>query len=189
MELISNLDFHRGLNEQSLTEYYKNLQLELSNNVINKKVVYLDTKFWVVLRDGLLHPEKNAFATELLKLSESLFENGTCIFPISEDVFMEVMKQTDSTTLKATIQLIDKLSNGITLISFDERFKLEVLSFIDFTTGRGVHETKKLIWSKLPYLMGFYSFRHPKLTANGNLILQKFGIDQLIPLYTSLKIG
>jgi hypothetical protein len=179
MDIIKKLDFHRGRSEQLLCDYYVQLRLELSKKVIIKKVVYLDTKYWILLRDGFLYPEKNILATELLKLSESLFENGKCIFPISEDVFMEVLKQTDSTTLKATVDLIDKLSNGITLLSFDERFKLEVLNFWYSTTGRTVHKTKQLVWSKLPYNAGFYSFCHPNLTAKGNLELQKAHIEQL----------
>jgi len=179
MDVIRKLDFHRGRNEQLLYDYYIQLRLELSKNVINKKVIYLDTKFWVLLRDGFLYPEKNTSASELLKLSKSLSENEKCIFPISEDVFMEVMKQTDSTTLKETVDLIDKLSNGITLLSFDERFKLEILHFFDSAADRTVYETKKLVWSKLPYNAGFYSFRQPSLSVNDNLELQKAHIEQL----------
>ncbi len=175
----STIDFHRNNPEQTLENYYKYLRLELSGNVINKKVIYLDTKFWVLLRDAILFPDKDLQVTELLKISEFLNENNKCIFPISEDVFIEVLKQTDINTLIATVTLIDKLSNGISLINFDERVMLEVMNFWAETTGKPVHDTKELVWTKFSYILGFNTCSLSSLNKAENLILQKSFVDEM----------
>ena len=179
MEFKSAIDFHRNNPEQSLESHYKNLRLELSNNVIDKKVIYLDTKFWVLLRDAILFPDKDLQVTELLKTSEFLNESNKCIFPISEDVFLEVLKQTDLRTLTTTVALIDKLSNGISLINFDERVMLEVMNFLGVTTGKPVHETKELVWTKFSYILGFNTCSISSLGKAENLMLQKSFVDEM----------
>ena len=75
-------------------------------------MVYLDTKFWVLLRDGYLQPTKKKLENTLLNLALYLSDDQICIFPISDVVFMEVLKQTDAKTLKATAELIDILQTG-----------------------------------------------------------------------------
>lgn len=179
MAQSNRLHFNQGRNHQSLLEYYTVLQLELSKKVLNKKIIYLDTKFWVLLRDGLLYPEKKILEKELLLLSESLFENGKCIFPITEDVFMEVMKQTDSTTLIATAQVIDKLSDGVILIDSKTRLHFEVRHFILTKQGKPFFETKHLVWSKLSYVLGFQSFYFPDFNPDDNLMFEKSFVDHV----------
>lgn len=179
MEFVNTIDYHRHENDQSLEDYYSHLRIQLSRNIIDKNIIYLDTKFWVLLRDSYLSPSKNSDVTRILRSCLSLHEDGKCIFPISEDVFIEVMKQTDLETLKATIFLIDKLSNGISLISYDERIRLEIMHFWRSNTGKTVHDIKNLIWTKLAYLLGFHTFYFSEIDSKENSILQKALLDQM----------
>ncbi len=177
MEFINTINFHREHNQQTLSEHYQNLRLQLSKNVIDRKIVYFDTKFWVLLRNSFLYPKLNADTDKLLTLSLSLVEDKKCTFPISENIFIEIMKQTDDKTRQATIQLIDTLSNGVTFINYDERFKLEVLHFLDSMNGRSIYPIERLIWTKMAYVMGARSYYHPSISIDENLILQKAFVD------------
>jgi hypothetical protein len=188
LEFVDTFDFHRSHPEQSIEDYYRSLRLGLSQEMAGKKVVYLDTKFWVILRDGYLDQTKNELESKLLSLTLDLSAKKVCVFPISEDVFLEIIKQTDNKTLEATAELIDKLSNGISSISYDERIKLEIIQFWYSTLGKNVYDTKELVWTKLAYNMGLHGFEIPQLSTDDNRVLQKAFIDQMWSISMSKMI-
>lgn len=190
MKFVDTFEFHKNNPEQAPHDYYRSIRLKLSEQVLDKKIIYLDTKFWVLMRKGLLDPIDYPLENELLTLAIELSSQGECIFPISEDVFLEVMKQTDERTLKATAELIDKLSQGISSISSEERIKLELLHYWYSITGKHVYRTEQLVWTKLPYLMGVQQFEIPKVSADNNRVLQKSFMDQMwsISLFQMISI-
>jgi hypothetical protein len=149
----------------------ESLELELSKSLLNKKIIYFDTRFWIYMRDSILYPEEDRFReySKLLKISESLVKNGRCVFPISEDIFMEVMKQTDKKTRKKTCEIIDKLSTGIALIDYDERVIFEAKELFKIPT-----EKIKSVWTKLAYMMKKIPIDY------GNLILWDISLLELL---------
>lgn len=179
MELVDNFEYHKGNNSVSLEEYYRQRRLKLGCEVASKKVVYLDTKFWLLLRDASLYPDKKVNVTDFLKLCVELVKSGRFIFPISEDIYWEITKQVDPRTLKATARLIDKLSQGISVVGYDERVKSEVLHFMYHSMGKVVFEMNQIAWTKLPYHMGFSTFEIPILSYSDNLMMQKAFLDQM----------
>ena len=205
------------MSEQSLEDYYYSLRLDLSKQILDRKMVYLDTKFWLLLRDGYLHPEKNNLQNTLLNLALELSAEQICTFPISEDVFMEVMKQTDIKTLKVTAELIDKLSNGVMSVGYDERVKREIIYFLCSTLSSlqyrqipgnvkpeirhilysiigkigNVYETKELIWTKLAGHFALNAFPIPEwsfMSSEENLIHRKSFLKHMWPLSMSQMI-
>lgn len=182
MKFINYLSFHHNYFKQSLDDYQKDLRLELAKRVLNQKIIYLDTKFWILLRDGVLYPSQKPMNHELLELAISLAKTEKCIFPISEDIFIEVLQQTDFKTRKITIELIDQLSQGVTLISFDDRIRLEFLHFLHFfysNSGKTCYATNQLVWTKIPYLLGFYILDDLPFSPKNSLILQKAWLDKM----------
>ena len=63
------IGFHRTHNE-SPVNYLKLHQKVLHKNIYNSVVVYLDTKFWIILRDAAIG--KNTDGMELLELLRGL---------------------------------------------------------------------------------------------------------------------
>lgn len=179
MKFVDTFEFHKNNPEEAPHDYYRALRIKLSEQVLDKKVIYLDTKYWVLMRKGLLDPNDYPLENELLKLAIELSSQGQCIFPISEDVFLEVMKQTDERTLKATAELIDKLSQGVSSISAEERIKLELLDYWYSITGKSVYRTEQLVWTKLSYLMGVQQFEMPEISKGDNRIIQKSFMDHM----------
>jgi hypothetical protein len=178
MEFKSTLAKHINQQDISVKEYLQSLSLELYRDLTNKKIVYLDTKFWLIFRDVKLGRNQNRGAQTLFQLVCQLKKDGRCNFPISEDVFLEVMKQSDISTLSATAKLIDQLSDGRSLISLRERIGLEALHFVMQTTGMNVHPLEALVWTKIAYTMGFIS-PQTNLDPATDSAIQKAFIDQM----------
>ncbi len=133
--------------------HIKSHRLTISKLLEDKVIIYLDTKYWLILRDqnNETDPKKRILLDKIFELSDS----GKCIFPISEISFWEFLKQNDLETLKATTVLVDRLSKGISMINMDERRVLEFKNFFYCLTGRETHNLNKLIWTKLPLLLGY----------------------------------
>ena len=76
----------------------------------------MDLRFWIFLRDVELGRNDNQELIKLLDRIKFLVDEGLVICPISETVFIELMKQSDHETRLATARLIDRLSLGVTLV-------------------------------------------------------------------------
>lgn len=119
--MFNKIDSHRKHPDVTLEQHVKNKRIQLGSEISGKYKIYLDLRFWIFFRDvelGINHDEN---FIQLLNQIKSLVDNGTAICPISETVFIELMKQSDEKTRLATAKLIDRLSFGITLIVSPER--------------------------------------------------------------------
>ena len=100
--------------------------------------------------------------------------------PISETVFLELMKQSDRTSRRATAELVDAWSARATLIPAQTRIATEIAHFFHAVRYPGhVHPLDDLVWSKLSYVMGFV---HPSKTpfdAATELARQKASLDHM----------
>ena len=179
MKLIDTLSLHKSQPEIDFGTYAKGRKILLGKGLSNFTKIYLDTNYWILLCDAYLGREKNELQIKLLQLIFKLHESGQFLFPISEDIFLEVIKQTDASTLSTTVKLIDKFSKGITLLSAEERFQLEFFHFIDEKSGENVYQLEQLVWSKLPYTMGLLTPTNKKLSKDTNNLIQKAFLDQM----------
>jgi len=141
--------------EATLDEHIRQCQLELSAYVLKRKIIYLDTNFWLTLRDVKLGRKKDSLSQKIYELITLLSDKEVCLFPISETTFVEVLKQSDEVTLNETVSLIDTLSKGICLACMEDRIFLEILQFMYKNTNKNSHNTTELVWTKLPYILGY----------------------------------
>lgn len=137
-------------------------RIALGEALAQRHAIYLDTKYWILLRDANKGTSRSG-ALELLRLLREGTANGRLFCPISESVFVELMKQSDPTSRLAMAALIDELSLGATLIGQEARVATEISHFIHAKTGRtNLHPLKHLVWSKLSYVLGTF---YPKNTG------------------------
>ncbi|WP_269618469.1 hypothetical protein, partial [Zhongshania sp. BJYM1] len=122
---------------------------------------------------------KSALEKEFYEEIVSLVEESRLIFPISQDVFLEVIKQSDPETLHQTVTLIDRLSCGVSLINFEERLELEIKYFLYSSLGKSVHDCREMVWTKLAYNMGFLTPSNENIDPEINKVIQKAFIDQM----------
>ena len=163
-----------------MQSHLKQKQLDLARDIRAAKKVYLDTKFWILLRDARLGQDVGRDVVALLNLLEAGAAKGKVVCPISADTFIEIFRQTDRVTLRACAQLIDDLSKGVTIILLMGRISLEVLHFIQRSTKGpdAVHSMEELIWTKIPYVLGFTTPVSESLPAELDLAIQKAMLDQ-----------
>jgi hypothetical protein len=123
---------------------------------------------------GRSSDEHCEFLLEQLRVS---VKKGERICPISESIFLELLKQDDPVTRTETAKLIDELSEGVTLVPHHERVANEVAHFIHSTLGHSVHPLENLVWSKLSYVLGVLHPCQTVFPAEDELIIQKAFFD------------
>jgi len=181
MEHVDTLDRHLAEPNKSLKDYVKEKRSSLGCQLRNRKKVYLDTKYWILLRDSLLGIETNLSVKNLLELLESGVSSEYLICPIGAETFVEILRQTDETTLLKSVHLIDKLSQGVAILFHEERFSLElrylVLKYL--LEESSYHPPEEFVWTKLAYTLGFYTVGNTSFSQSEELALQKSFLDQM----------
>lgn len=109
--MVTTFEKHRQEPDKSLEEYTKSVRLQLGQDIQNCRKIYLDTNYWIELRDGILGRQKNNDYVKLLNLLRQAVAAEKLLCPISDENFNEILQQSDPTTLKASAKLIDELSN------------------------------------------------------------------------------
>jgi hypothetical protein len=176
-----SIRFHQEHPEISIDRYVKTRMLELWDSICSAKKVYLDKRFWILLRDANMGRSTDSAAEQLLYEVKAAVERGTILCPISESIFLELLKQQDLQTRRATAELIDDLSHGVTLVPFEQRVAQELInvSLKSVNDVSEYHEPNDLVWSKLSYVLGVV---HPSSTPLGptdELALQKAFFDHM----------
>jgi hypothetical protein len=143
----------------TIDKYARARQVVLAREISERKKVYLDTCFWIALRDAAL---RGARAVELLNKLKTGVANGTLICPISQSTFIEVMKQSYTPERRiGTAALIDELSLGVSLIDSETRTATEIAHFIYQRLGQhDLYAMQELVWTKGGYTLGYL---HPML--------------------------
>jgi hypothetical protein len=181
MKIVNTLSHHRQTPGVSLQSHLKNKQLDLARDIRAAKRVYLDTKFWLLLRDARLGRNAGSDTIALLDLLEAGAAKGKVVCPISADTYIEVFSQTDPVTLRACAKLIDDLSLGVAIIELTGRISLEVHQFVlrNIKGADAVHAMEELIWTKLAYVLGITTPVSESLPPGWDLAIQKAFLDQL----------
>lgn len=178
-KLRESFDQHLASPEISTEQYVRSRQIALGQTVMTKQRVYLDKRYWIFMRDASMHRTSSESAHSLLASLRSRVKSNQTICPISESLFMELMKQTDLTTRKATAELIDELSNGVTLIPYPQRVATEIAHFIHSQAGLDVYPLETLVWTKLSYIFGIQHPVNDKLEPTEMRLLQKAFFDHM----------
>jgi hypothetical protein len=147
----------------TLDAHVQDCHIALSEGLRPRRIIYLDTKYWIILRDVVAGVRTADSEIELLNALRKLVSAGKAFCPLSESIFAEMLKQSDERTRIATAKMIDELSLGIALIPFEERVAMELRSFIyGQCRNMGAPEPRSLPWTKLSYVLGVM---HPHQTA------------------------
>lgn len=177
---VSRIQLHRRNPSISLQNYMRQKRIQLGAEVASLQRVYLDQRFWLLLRDASLGNCREVGVAELLAYLRASVEEENLICPISESVFIELLKQSDDSTRIATAQLIDELSRGVTLIPFDERIRQELCN--SFYINAGATELipiEELVWTKLSYVLGEVHPSNTPFQQKEELAIQKAFADHM----------
>ncbi len=179
-----SFDRHRASPEVSIDEYVRRRNIELGEWVMARERVYLDKCFWIIMCNARANHTDDPAAHSLLDGLARGVKQGRLVCPISDALFIELMKQTDPQSRLATADLIDELSCGVTLAPHPTRVATEIAYLFHVRAGYKVHALEVLVWSKLSHVLGT---QHPVPTAfppAEQVVIQKAFFDHMwsIPL-------
>lgn len=157
--------------------YVRRAKIALGETLAERHVIYLDTRYWILLRKANADLDSTS-AVELLGLLRKGIAAGRVFCPISETVFLELMKQSDPVSRLATAALIDELSLGVTLVGQDARIGTEIAYFLRSRSGQtNLHPVKHLIWSKHSYVLGMVHPTNMSFDPEAEFEIQKAVFD------------
>jgi len=169
-----------GTSDVPLEGYVRSRQIELALSLEHKKSIYLDIKFWIILRDVLGGLRNSPAEMELLLLLREGVARGRLFCPISDSTFAELLKNADTRNRMVTARLIDELSLGISLIPYDMRAATELAHFLHSARApNAVHPLNHLVWSKLSYVLGFLHPGGTPFEPASELAMQKMFVDHM----------
>jgi hypothetical protein len=175
-----NIEEHSQYPDISIDRHVKSRVVELGQSLAGRHAIYLDVRFWLLLRNALLANDNKTPIGKLVELLRDAVRCGKAFCPISESVFLELLKQSDPSSRLRTAKLIDEFSLGVSLLSQRERVGTELAHFFySSQNGAEVHPLRHLVWTKLPYVLGFL---HPTETAidpTTLLAIQKAFFDEM----------
>lgn len=155
-------------------ERLDSLRNHLALEVGGKVKIYLDTKYWILLRDVALGVSRSEATANILELLLTACSSGRVICPIGEDVFYEVTKQAVPESFRATVKLIDSLSGGVCSLSHSERVRMEALAFFSQEEYGFIEGVGCPVWTKLPYMLGSFVPYSPALGPDQQEIQNSF---------------
>ena len=181
MRFVDTFGKHRNEPGKSLDAYLKERRLALGKSIADRHKIYLDTKYWLLLTDRKLGRFEDPVIARLSVLLEDGAQSGKLICPMSADIFLEILKQTDPVTLKCSVELIDTLSEGVSVLAPEERGQMELLHFAQKTlfSEASCHSPEVFGWTKLAYVLGFTSPHDTRFSPEEELVIQKGFLDQM----------
>jgi hypothetical protein len=172
---------HRAEPEKSLGAYLRERRLELGHELKDRKKIYLDTNYWIRLRDEKLGKSKHPAIRKLLTNLADGAKARNLICPISEHIFWEILRQNDRSGLDCEAQLVDQLSLGVSILNRRERIRLELLYFIyhHLQPENNYYSPVVSVWNKLAYSLAPLIPHQRLIPMEENLVLQKVFVDQI----------
>lgn len=172
---------HRSEPEVSVAALLRRRMSELAAEVLLRRRIYLDTRYWVFLRDALLGRPAEPSHRELLDVLTAGVEAGDLLCPLSESAYFELTRQRDPLLLLASARLMDQLSHGVVIQHTIDRVRTEVGDFLFRTVVDGAVPPAPIqhVWLKVGHVVGT-----PVITADGwepeeQLVAQKAFLDVL----------
>ncbi|MGE8131672.1 hypothetical protein ACQKQD_32455 [Methylobacterium sp. NPDC080182] len=165
----------------SIKQYNRARQVDLGRRIMGRHKVYLDACFWIVLRDTELGVRTGAPERKLLHFLMRGVRAGKLICPISASMFLELIKQPfTATRRRATAQMIDELSLGVTVVNPEVLRRTEIHRFLLKAKGETrLFSMQELIWTKVAYVLGEHYPEIPGLNPEAQLELQRKLYDHL----------
>uniref|UniRef100_E6PQ77 Uncharacterized protein n=1 Tax=mine drainage metagenome TaxID=410659 RepID=E6PQ77_9ZZZZ len=177
-QVKASLARHRATPEVSTAAYVHRLMAELGDSIASRRKLYFDTRYWVNLRDAAMGRPTHQDHPEILELVRGLVTAGAVVCPVSDAAWVELTKQSDPETLRATAELIDELSLGIALRHEKERIEYEIEQLlVDPEAKESLATRKNRVWVKAGYVYGIRVPVSKELSPAQNRVLQKSMVD------------
>ena len=177
--MVGLLPEHRTHPEVSLGEHFSHRVTALSRFVLARRRVYLDTRYWIFLRDAAMGRARRPIHSELFELLLREVRAGTLVCPVGDSTFFELLRQLDPETRLATARLIDALSLGVTIQNACDRLQTELVGFLVAVTKEQKIPGPPLerVWLKVGHVLGIAQPLFKGIDAAEQLAITKAFFD------------
>lgn len=175
---IKNFEYHKENPHITIEAYSKIFRKNISTKIKNRKKIYLDTKYWIRLRDIERGTNNNTTDKKIYSLVKKLVQEEKVIFPISSTLYIELLLQEDLETRRKTALLMDELSLGIS-IDFDyELFTNEfIYLFLKYNHSDLRIPRDEFCWVTIGQIIGQVNLESKELKEPDNLATKKTMLD------------
>lgn len=151
---MSNIDDHMRNPEAPIDSHIGARCQTLARALEARKAIYLDFRFWVIVREVSEGIRTDPDDRKLVHHLTRLVRAGRAFCPISVAIFSELMKVGSSGRREATIQAIEELSAGVTLMPEEDRVEAEVEDLILGSVIPEIPRPPRRVWTRLAYVLG-----------------------------------
>ena len=147
---------HQEQPDISFRVYRARRRLALGKTVAEKIRIYLDTKYWVYIRDARIGRPKKPEHDQIYKLLSKLVSGGNVLCPASFPAFDELLKYNDQQVRLASAETLDELSQQVCLINHIELTRSEIMGlFRRFTPDYPLPAPiLECVWTKAGFFCG-----------------------------------
>lgn len=150
----------------------------LSADLAGRTPIYLDFRFWVIAREVRAGIRNDPRERDLVDSLERLSREGRIFCPISVTTFLELMKIGDNARREATLDVIEELSLGVSLMPEPERTEDELEAIIRWSLAPNA-TTLPRVWTRLAYVMGNFHVSDDRFPPATQLAIQKAFFDHV----------
>jgi hypothetical protein len=165
---------------KSFNEYRKERYDDLQKFLTSRRKIYLDTKFWIWLREPTASPNPAATSALLKGLQHGVAEGRLCC-PVSYPIFLESTKIFPLVRRKQHAAMVETLCAGVALRNPFDVFELETLDFFIRNSPelRNLPLRRDTVWCPLGHMLGEKYPFHPMLDGRAQDAAQKFMLDAM----------
>jgi len=174
-----SLEEHLARPDISIEQHIASRAAALAASLENKLPIYLDTRFWIMVREVEDGTSNRDDEIEIVRLLRSLVEGGRAYCPIAEPTFSEVMRQAQPARRAGTARAIDALSLGVTILPDCDRMAGEIRNALRARVARSAAPPPFRGLTSLAYVLGDLYPAGTVFPAETELALQKAFYDRL----------
>ena len=176
---MNTIGEHLQCPEVTFAEHVRKSEIRLGESIAHREPIYLDTNFWILLRNANRGKERSNTA-DLLTLLRRAVKESRVFCPISSASFVELMRQNSLPSRIDTAVIIDELSLGVTIVGFEERIFVEIEHLICSTANHNSHYSiQNAVWRKLSYVLGMENVQNVAIDPKLDLAVQKAFFDHM----------
>lgn len=175
---LERQEFHARHCEKNLSEYAQECRGELLDRYSDRKVIYLDMKYWIYLREASFQGDTDRHKVAFHQVFDGLFRDNKVVAPISIAHLVELEKIRDTKRKQNTIKVMERYSDGLSMLFHFDRLTEEFVSFFNnYNSEKHAIAWKVSHLDRIARIYGTPKPSVPSLGAEDNIRLQKYFYD------------
>ena len=172
----SAIAYHRAHPEVSIEMHVESARGSLGLSLAARRAIYLDTRYWIFLRDAAAGAAAKPIHVRLLQGIREGVVQGHWFCPLSDTTFFELIHIGDRGRRIATAEVAQELSLGVTLCPEHERVALELKNVMSAETWERA-KVRSHVWLKLPYVLGAFVMKDGRFSPDDQTAIAKAFFD------------